>query len=444
MKRSWIGFVVGAALVAASCGSDDSSSDSGAAETTAAATPSSAAETTSAASTDSTEAPSSSAAETTSASAGPATGDPYKIGPVAILSGPVAALGQAYQAGFDAHLAYINEHGGANGRPIELVVADDRNDPAAAATAYRDMAASDDALGVFGLISSNSGSAAQQIAGQVGVPIVGTGVVPPHDEWAFTAGLDPLQTLADEAALIRFLADEEGIETPKVAVVASDTVSGQKGSEIFQAKADELGFEVVTTLHEPVALNQFDTQAAAIANTAPDIVALSHPAGNARLMVTALRQAGVDVPIVNYWVGASEQLLGELQDPKFYVYRDYADPAEESAAEMRERATSVGHPDGTEFASGNYFTTGWVMAQLAHSVITACGEDCTPEKFRDLLVTEASNIDTGGLTGAVGFAPDDHVFVNEVRYFVWDPAVGAGVPVPGFETAEAQRTETES
>ena len=81
------------------------------------------------------------------------------------------------------------------------------------------------------------------------------------------------------------------------------------------------------------------------------------------------------------------------------------------------------------------------MAQLAQSVIEQCGDECTPEKFRDLLTTAASDIDTGGLTGKVGFTPDDHVFVDEVRYFVWDPQAGHGVPVAGIETAEAQRTK---
>jgi branched-chain amino acid transport system substrate-binding protein len=54
---------------------------------------------------------------------------PYKIGTLQPLSGPGAAIGKTALVGVEMAIDRINRSGGINGRPVELVVADDESKP---------------------------------------------------------------------------------------------------------------------------------------------------------------------------------------------------------------------------------------------------------------------------------------------------------------------------
>lgn len=125
-------------VTAAACGSDDKKSDStNAATTTAAAA-------TTAASPGGTDAP----ATTTGGSTAAPTGDPIKLMTITTLN----ANGPTYEnISITAKLAadYINDHGGINGRPVEVEVCDEQFDAAVAATCAR-QAVEDGVVSVVG------------------------------------------------------------------------------------------------------------------------------------------------------------------------------------------------------------------------------------------------------------------------------------------------------
>src|SRR5438876_45437 len=63
--------------------------------------------------------------------------DAYRIGLSAAITGPQAAT---YAPTFDAYKAYfkrVNDAGGVNGHPVEIVVEDDRGEPSRAAAAAK-------------------------------------------------------------------------------------------------------------------------------------------------------------------------------------------------------------------------------------------------------------------------------------------------------------------
>ncbi|MCW2786186.1 MAG: branched chain amino acid transporter, periplasmic ligandbinding protein [Marmoricola sp.] len=81
-------------------------------------------------------------------------GDPVKIGLLAPLSGAVAVLGKEMPAGADLGAVWVNEHGGVDGRPVEIVPIDTQADPKVAVSAVRKL--SDQGVRVFiGTISSS-------------------------------------------------------------------------------------------------------------------------------------------------------------------------------------------------------------------------------------------------------------------------------------------------
>src|SRR5229473_630638 len=63
--------------------------------------------------------------------------DPYRIGMSAAITGPQAST---YAPTFDAYKAYfkrVNDAGGINGHPVEIVTEDDRGEPSRAAAAAK-------------------------------------------------------------------------------------------------------------------------------------------------------------------------------------------------------------------------------------------------------------------------------------------------------------------
>ncbi len=55
--------------------------------------------------------------------------EPIKLGMTAALSGPSEHIGQALLKGIEPAIKYINDEGGINGQPLELVLYDDSDDP---------------------------------------------------------------------------------------------------------------------------------------------------------------------------------------------------------------------------------------------------------------------------------------------------------------------------
>src|SRR5262245_60971837 len=62
-------------------------------------------------------------------------GDPVKVGVIQPLSGPVAASGNYVRMGAEIARDWINARGGVLGRPVALLVEDNKSDPKEAAKA---------------------------------------------------------------------------------------------------------------------------------------------------------------------------------------------------------------------------------------------------------------------------------------------------------------------
>lgn len=63
--------------------------------------------------------------------------DPYKIGLTAALTGPAAATALPEAEGFRIYFQKVNEEGGINGHPVQVMIEDDRAEPPRAATNMR-------------------------------------------------------------------------------------------------------------------------------------------------------------------------------------------------------------------------------------------------------------------------------------------------------------------
>ncbi|TWC07219.1 branched-chain amino acid transport system substrate-binding protein/urea transport system substrate-binding protein [Bradyrhizobium macuxiense] len=83
-------------------------------------------------------------------------GAPIRIGAVLPFSGGVELYGQQARLGLDLAAKDINAAGGILGRPVEVIYADDKTRPEAAADAMRSLVAKDGVLAVVGPITSRN------------------------------------------------------------------------------------------------------------------------------------------------------------------------------------------------------------------------------------------------------------------------------------------------
>ena len=155
------------ALAAVACGGTTTTTTAApSTETTAA--PST--ETTAAPSTETTAAPST---ETTAA--GPATGEPIKIGLSNSLTGSGAAPGASFGNGIKLQIDYVNQNGGINGRPLQLVAYDDKSDVPTLIANLNKLIQQDKVFATVGPFVQYGQEPARQVAEQNKVPMVGDG-----------------------------------------------------------------------------------------------------------------------------------------------------------------------------------------------------------------------------------------------------------------------------
>src|SRR5262252_7810484 len=99
-------------------------------------------------------------------------GDPVKIGVIQPLSCPVAASGSYVRMGAEIARDWINARGGVLGRPIALLIEDNKSDPKEAATAAEKLIVKDKVPVIMGAWGSSMTLAAMPKLEEYGVPMV--------------------------------------------------------------------------------------------------------------------------------------------------------------------------------------------------------------------------------------------------------------------------------
>ena len=98
------------------------------------------------------------------------TGDPIVIGAIVSATGPGAALGEQERNTLELMQEIINGKGGVLGRPIKIVVEDDKSDPKEAVTAVNKLLSSDKAVAIIAATTSSSTLAVKEICAAKSIP----------------------------------------------------------------------------------------------------------------------------------------------------------------------------------------------------------------------------------------------------------------------------------
>src|SRR5512139_3324875 len=93
-----------------------------------------------------------------------------KLGAFFDLTGTSAAIGTPTKLVAEMVVKKINDEGGINGRPLQLVIADDEGDPTKAAIIARKFTESDKVVAIIGPTRTDTGMASKPTIEQMKVP----------------------------------------------------------------------------------------------------------------------------------------------------------------------------------------------------------------------------------------------------------------------------------
>jgi branched-chain amino acid transport system substrate-binding protein len=202
--------------------------------------------------------------------------EPIRIGVTTTMTGTAALFGQHEKMGVELALGELNAQGGVIGRKLEVVVEDNRCNPAEGVKAATKLISDHKVVAMLGAMCSSVTLAIMPVVQRAELPLLveistAAAIVQQSgiggNDWVFK--LNPGDDDMAEA-IVAFLAKEN---VKRVAFAAEDTDYGRGGVKVFAEAMKKHGMEVSATEHFPQGLPDFSTLLTKMAALKPDRIA---------------------------------------------------------------------------------------------------------------------------------------------------------------------------
>ncbi|MFI5267785.1 MAG: ABC transporter substrate-binding protein [Chloroflexota bacterium] len=240
---------VGLALVA--CGGGAAPASSPAASSPAAASPAASKPVASAAASASAKpaasasakpAASGSAAAKPAASGAAATGTPYKFGLLSSATGPYASLGVPVRQTIELEAKRLNDAGGIDGHPVQLIIQDDETDPSKGVIAFKKIL-DEKPIAQLGPVFSSTALAIIPLEEQAKLPAIHTAADPaqmvPLHKYTF---MDAPRVDVMVASLASYMQKQK---ISKIAILHDQSAYGAAGPKAFKEVGPKYGVDVI-------------------------------------------------------------------------------------------------------------------------------------------------------------------------------------------------------
>ena len=225
------------------------------------------------------------------------TSDSYKIGIIASQTGPYSGLGLPAIDGGRLVVDQINDAGGVNGLPLELIIYDDKGSATETALAAQKMIEVDGVLALACITATGLAHSMIPILNDNETPgliMSGTGLINDQlGKWTFK----PTSSEADYIPLpLGYLFDDVGVTT--CAGMIENSGYGEGGEFYLNLVAPEIGIEMVEIQYYDPAATDMTPQLANVKASGAESIFIwgSGPAG--ALAVKQAREMGIMVPII--------------------------------------------------------------------------------------------------------------------------------------------------
>jgi branched-chain amino acid transport system substrate-binding protein len=247
---------------------------------------------------------------------------PIKIAFLSSLSGPFTPWGIQVRDGMKLAIAEINAAGGVNGRPMELVERDDRNNASEGVTAFKYLVEREGIVAAGGVISSDVGLAVAREAEVLKVPLFLTmsgshTILRKDSRYTFRTCLPAAPMSMDYiAGLIR----EKGYK--RVGVIVADYAWGHAIRESVERFIKPIPGVRLQIEVAPVPERDFTPYLRKLQALDPElIIATGHPPGTAIITRQSI-ELGIKGQVIGPWYPTefSFERVGEMMFGRFVDY----------------------------------------------------------------------------------------------------------------------------
>jgi len=355
---------------------------------------------------------------------GEAAMEPIKVGAIFDLTGPTSDVGTGYAQGIQDYFKYINDQGGLEGHPLELISQDYGYKVDVAEQLYSQYV--DEGVVAFqGWGTGDTEALRTRIAADE-IPFMSasySAALNNQEEapYNFLAGT----TYSDQMLIsLRWALDdwaEKGGEgAPKIAVLHHSSPFGASPVADGEAFAAENGMEF-TAIPMPSGATDLTPELTQVQSFGADYIVIQNVPSPAALLLKDKQRLGMDDVqviclnwcaneiLVNLSEGAAEGVVGAMP----YTPLSVEVPGQEPIFSWAE-ANGVDLND-----YGSQYTQGWTtMALMSEGIrrVIENGDEVTGANIKAALET-LDNFDTGGMSAPVTFTPEDHRSNRALRLF---------------------------
>jgi branched-chain amino acid transport system substrate-binding protein len=221
--------------------------------------------------------------------------DPINVGFFSHLSGNFAEYGASFKNAVELYLDRVNADGGIGGRPLKLIVEDDRNSPQEAATVARKIVATPGVVLAIGSWSTTASLAAAPIFAEARIPQISP--TSSHPDYSRQSPFQFRQNNTDDV-LAQYNADtiHKQLKANRIVIPYSQDDWGVFTVKATKAAIEKDGGQVLLTEAVLPGSKDFRPLISKIKAAKPDGVFVALPYQEASIFLQQLRQAGVDIP----------------------------------------------------------------------------------------------------------------------------------------------------
>lgn len=332
---------------------------------------------------------------------------PYKIGAILETTGGLSFLGDPGEKTMKMIVEEVNQSGGINGHPVELVVYDTVGQPSRAVTSVQKLIKNDKVAAVMGPFSSGSALAAIPIIEKSKVPNIALGasrkIVEPTKKWVFNT----VQT--DRNAVLRIYnhMQKQGIQ--KIGIITVSNGFGDSGREQLLEQASAFGINIVADEKFGGKDSDMTAQLTSIQTTDAQAIVCWTVGPTLTLVTKNWKQLAIKIPLYQSHGAASQKFL-EMADtaaenvvfpaPKLIV-------ADQISDADPQKKLLVAYRDAYEKKYGQSVSKFGGNAHDAIRIILAALEAVGPDraKIRDYIENLKDYV---GLVGVYNYSPENH------------------------------------
>ena len=336
-------------------------------------------------------------------------GEPLKIGAIVSLTGTYAGLGEPEKNVIEMEVARINEDGGVNGRPVEVIIEDDATDEAKAVAAASKLIEQDGVVAIIGATGTGQTMAARGDVQRAGIPQVsmagGTVITSPVDPLVFATPWSNLIVVPFTLEHIK----AQGIT--KIGLITDSGGFGKDGQAVIAAVAPEVGVEVVSDQTFNPGDTDMTAQLTKIKNSDAEAVVFWTAGAEAAIIAKNAVDLGMDLPLFgSHGIARREFIDGagaaaegvKFAAGKVLIPEAYGEGTEAFtvATDFIDRYTAAYGQAPSTFA-GHAYDALYLVVEAARRI----DGDITPEALRDEIEATSGWV---GIGGTFTFSPEDH------------------------------------